>query len=74
MARKSLKYWDIFELECNLPGQTPIFQHDTTKKVRASRDDCLAFKRFGLPARPAPPRLGLGRCCALARLRGVALG
>jgi hypothetical protein len=29
---------------------------DTTKKVRALRDDCLAFKRFGLPARPSPHR------------------
>jgi hypothetical protein len=47
---------------------------DTTKKVRALRDDCLAFKRFGLPARPSPPRFSLGRCCALARLCAVALG
>jgi hypothetical protein len=47
---------------------------DTTKKIRALRDDCLAFKRFGLPARPSPPRLGLGRCSALARLCAEALG
>ena len=37
-------------------------------------DPDLTFKRFGLPTRPSPPRWGLGRCFALARLCGVALG